>query len=138
MLSRWEPQIYAIFRIVIGFLFFSHGTSKVLGWPPSGMPGKIPVGSIIWFAGVIELVGGFLVIVGLFGSVAAFVLSGEMAVAYFIAHAPHGLHPIVNKGEPAVLYCFAFLYIAAHGSGIWSVDSGINRNKTGPAASLVR
>jgi putative oxidoreductase len=138
MLSRWEPQIYAILRIVIGFLFFSHGTSKLLGWPPSGMPGKLAVGSLPWFSGVIELVAGFLILIGLFSSVAAFIASGEMAVAYFMAHQPHGTHPITNKGEAAVLYCFVFLYIAARGSGMLSVDSAINRNKRGPAASLVR
>ncbi|MGZ7033425.1 MAG: DoxX family protein [Thermoanaerobaculia bacterium] len=129
MLSRWEPQIYAIFRLVTGFVFFSHGTSKLLGWPPSGMPGKLAVGSLLWFSGIIELIGGFLIMIGLFASIAAFICSGEMALAYFMAHQPHGLHPLTNKGEPAVLYCFLFLYIAAHGSGIWSVDSALNRNR---------
>ncbi len=127
MLSRWEPQIYAIFRIVTGFLFFCHGTSTLFGWPPRQMPGNVAVGSLIWFSGVIQLVGGALIVIGLFGAFAAFICSGEMAVAYFIAHAPHGYHPLANKGELSVLYCFAFLYVAAHGSGIWSVDAAIQR-----------
>jgi putative oxidoreductase len=119
ILGRFTGPIYAIFRIVFGLLFMQHGLQKVfgmLGGPKAGAP-------LILAAGWIELVTGFLILIGLFTGIAAFIASGEMAVAYFMAHAPHGLWPIVNKGEAAVLYCFAFLFMAAYGSGIWSVDS---------------
>jgi putative oxidoreductase len=118
--ARWSAIAFALFRIVTGSLFASHGAQKlfaVFGGPAAtGKP-------LLLTAGVIELVGGLLVAVGLFARPAAFLASGEMAVAYFMAHAPGGFWPIVNKGEPAVLYCFAFLFIAAHGAGIWSLDS---------------
>jgi putative oxidoreductase len=118
--ARWSAIAFALFRIVAGLLFASHGAQKlfaVFGGPAAtGKP-------LLLTAGVIELVGGLLVAVGLFARPAAFVASGEMAVAYFMAHAPGGFWPIVNKGEPAVFYCFAFLFIAAHGAGIWSLDS---------------
>jgi putative oxidoreductase len=118
--ARWSAIAFALFRIVAGVLFASHGAQKlfaVFGGPAAtGKP-------LLLTAGVIELVGGLLVAVGLFARPAAFVASGEMAVAYFMAHAPGGFWPIVNKGEAAVFYCFAFLFIAAHGAGIWSLDS---------------
>ena len=118
--ARWSAIAFALFRIVAGLLFASHGAQKlfaVYGGPAAtGKP-------LLLTAGVIELVGGLLVAVGLFARPAAFVASGEMAVAYFMAHAPGGFWPIVNKGEAAVFYCFAFLFIAAHGAGIWSLDS---------------
>ena len=118
-LERFTEPIYAIFRIVFGMLFASHGAMKVfgiLGGPKASAP-------LILAAGWIELVTGILITVGLFTGVAAFIASGQMAVAYFMAHAPQGFWPVVNKGEVAVLYCFAFLYMAARGSGLWSVDS---------------
>jgi putative oxidoreductase len=118
--ARWSAIAFALFRIVAGVLFASHGAQKlfaVFGGPAAtGKP-------LLLTAGVIELVGGLLVTVGLFARPAAFVASGEMAVAYFMAHAPGGFWPIVNKGEAAVFYCFALLFIAAHGAGIWSLDS---------------
>jgi putative oxidoreductase len=118
--ARWSAIAFALFRIVAGLLFASHGAQKlfaVFGGPAAtGKP-------LLLTAGVIELVGGLLVAVGLFARPAAFVASGEMAVAYFMAHAAGGFWPIVNKGEPAVFYSFAFLFIAAHGAGIWSLDS---------------
>lgn len=120
-LKPYEPQIYALFRIVTGFLFLWHGSQKVLGFP-----GEVPAGAppfILWTAGPIELIGGILVMIGLFTSVAAFLSSGLMAAAYWMAHGTQALLPIMNHGELAVIYCFAFLYIAAHGSGIWSVDA---------------
>jgi len=133
MLSRWEPQLYAILRIITGLLFASHGTQKVLGYPPGGMGTKIAVGSLPWFSGVIELVCGLLIAAGFFASIAAFIASGEMAVAYFIAHAGKGFHPLVNHGELAVVYCFLWLYVAARGSGIWSIDS-VRPGRTARAA----
>ena len=118
-LERFTDALYAVFRIVFGLLFFSHGAQKVLGlFGGEKVPGGLPL-----VAGWIELVTGLLILIGLFTGVAAFIASGEMAVAYFMAHAPHHWWPVVNHGEAAVLYCFAFLYMAARGSGIWSVDS---------------
>ena len=120
-LGRYSTYIYAIFRIVFGFMFMVHGAQKLFGWPPSKQP--MEVAGIILVAGIIELVCGFLVMIGFFSSFAAFLASGTMAVAYFMAHQPGGALPIMNGGELAVVYCFAFLYIASRGSGVWSVDS---------------
>lgn len=117
-LERFTDELYALFRIVFGLLFFSHGGQKIFGWfGGQKAPGGLPA-----VAGWIELVTGLLILIGLFAGVAAFIASGEMAVAYFMVHAPNHWWPVVNHGEAAVLYCFAFLYIAARGSGIWSVD----------------
>jgi putative oxidoreductase len=117
--ERYAPQVYALFRIVFGFLFLFHGLQKLAGM----FGGQVmPTGSVPWIAGVIELVAGLLVMIGLLTRIAAFVASGEMAAAYFMAHQPKGTWPVENGGELAVLYCFAFLYIAARGAGIWSAD----------------
>ena len=124
MLKRYEPQTYALLRIVAGLLFAMHGSQKLLGWPPSeggGGGGSLP--PLMLAAGVIELVGGLLIAIGLFTSIVAFIASGEMAVAYFMAHFPSDWNPLVNKGELAALYAFVFLHFAARGSGIWSVDA---------------
>lgn len=132
VIGRFTPQAFALLRIVSGLLFMVHGSQKLLGWPPSGKPGTVPPFS--WPAGIsglIELVCGALIVVGLFTGIAAFIASGEMAVAYFMAHASKGgFWPIQNKGELAVLFCFVFLYFAAHGAGIWSIDS-VLRGRTG-------
>ena len=117
----YESQTYALFRIVVGFLFLCHGMQKLFGFPGTMPPGIPPF--VIYIGGPIELVGGFLVMIGLFTRWAAFIASGEMAVAYWMAHGPRALLPIVNQGELAVVYCFAFLFIAARGAGIWSVDA---------------
>ena len=126
-LQRYEPPIYTLLRVVAGFLFFCHGAQKALGWFGGHGGEKLP--PLIMAAGWIELVTGLLIALGLFAAIAAFIASGEMAVAYFMAHAPHGLWPIVNKGEAAVLYCFLFLYIAAHGSGLYSLDTQLARRR---------
>jgi len=126
ILGRHADRVYAIFRIVVGFLFMCHGLQKIFGILGGQ---KADLSTLGGFAGVIELVCGFLVMIGLFASWAAFLASGTMAVAYFLAHFPGGFWPIVNKGEPAVLYCFAFLYIAARGAGPWSVAQAL-RNPT--------
>lgn len=125
-LGRYEPYIYAILRIVVSFLFLLHGTQKLFGFPPTGKPG-MPLNAMMTAAGVIEFVAGLMILFGLFASIAAFIASGEMAVAYFMVHQPQGALPLQNNGEPAVLFCFIFLYIAARGSGIWSIDSLMNR-----------
>ena len=123
-LRSYEAQIYAAARIVFGFLFLAHGVQKFMaGAAPESMPAPM-----FWTAAVLELVGGAMIMIGLLGGIAAFICSGLMAAAYFIAHndfggGAQGLLPINNKGELAVLYCWAFLFIAARGSGIWSVDS---------------
>jgi putative oxidoreductase len=124
-MRRFEPYAFALLRIVTGLLFLVHGTSKLLKWPPAmaeGMPHPLP--PIVLASGTIELIAGLLITLGIFATWAAFIASGEMAVAYFMAHWQFGkasFWPAVNHGEPAVLYCFIFLYIFAHGPGIWSV-----------------
>jgi putative oxidoreductase len=131
IVGRTTGPAFAIMRIVIGLMFLLHGTQKLFGWPPmQGAPkGGLPTIAVV--AGWIELVCGALIVLGLFGGLAAFIASGEMAVAFFIGHAipRHTIVPHVNQGEGAVLYCFVFLYVAAHGSGIWSLDS-ILRKRT--------
>jgi putative oxidoreductase len=126
--ERYAPQVYALFRIVVGFLFLFHGAQKVLGMFGGMGGGTAPMMSMPWIAGVIELVGGILVMVGLFTRVAAFICSGEMAAAYFMVHQPQGTWPIQNQGELAAVYCFAFLYIAARGAGLWSADAAMRRS----------
>jgi putative oxidoreductase len=119
-MSGYEAQSYALLRIVSGFLFMWHGTSKVLGFPMPP-PAEAPA-FVIWVAGTIEMVGGALVMIGLRTREAAFLSSGLMAFAYWMAHGTKALLPIQNQGEMAALYCFIFLFISARGSGIWSVD----------------
>lgn len=123
-LGRYSTYIYAILRIVSGFLFMWHGSQKLLGYPPSGNPSAEGLSPFMAVGGTIELVGGFLIMIGLFTGFAAFLASGMMAVAYFWVHfSMQAFLPIVNKGELAVVYCFLFLYIASRGSGVWSVES---------------
>jgi putative oxidoreductase len=121
----WASRALAALRIVSGYLFVQHGTAKLFAVPHVAMFDHLNLFSLIGLAGVLELVGGALVLVGLFTRFAAFILSGEMAAAYFIAHASHGnvLLPTLNEGEAAVLYCLIFLLIAAAGGGAWSIDS---------------
>jgi putative oxidoreductase len=121
ILGRFAPQFYALLRIVAGLLFACHGAQKLLGVFGGT---RVPMFTQLWAAGVIELAGGILIAIGFFASLAAFIASGEMAVAYFQAHAPRGSVPLTNNGELAVLYCFLFLYIAARGNGRWSVSGG--------------
>lgn len=131
-LRPWEERIYAAARIIVGLLFMQHGLQKIFGLF-GGVPADTPA-AIQWSAGLIELVGGALVAVGLFAAPAAFVASGMMAVAYFMAHQPRALFPIVNGGEPAILYCWFFLLVAARGAGIWSVDAS-RAGSTAPTRS---
>jgi putative oxidoreductase len=107
-----------------GLLFFTHGSAKLLVWPTTQMfPEGVPLFSFMGLTGILEVVGGILIVLGLFTRYAAFVLSGMMAVAYFMAHAPQGFHPILNGGELAIMFCFVFLYLAAMGGGPWSLDA---------------
>lgn len=121
-MRAYEAETYAAMRAVAGFLFLWHGVQKLFGFPPLPPGIEIPA-FVTWVAGPIELVGGMLVMLGLFTRLAAFLASGLMAFAYWMAHGPKALLPIVNGGEPAVLYCFVFLFIAARGGGKWSVDA---------------
>jgi putative oxidoreductase len=126
--ARYSPYVLSIVRIVVALLFLEHGTSRLFGFPsPLPTPEFL---SLYWFAGAIELVGGALLLPGLFTRSVAFIISGEMAAAYFMSHAPHGFFPIINRGDPAILYCFIFLYIAFAGAGPWSVDA-LMRSKQG-------
>ena len=133
ILKPLNDHTYSLLRIFAGAMFMLHGTQKLLGWPPGQGGGARPaLASIPGIAGLIELVCGALLVVGLLTTIAAFVASGEMAVAYWMAHAPQGFIPTINKGELAVLYCFVFLYIAANGAGLWSIDHLIwGRRATG-------
>lgn len=125
-LNQFAPYAYALLRIVAGLLFAMHGSQKLLGIPGNQDP--VAIASMMGLAGIIELVGGLLIAIGLLTQIAAFIASGEMAVAFFMAHAPQGLLPILNDGELSVLYCFIFLFIATYGAGIWSVEG--SRTKT--------
>lgn len=125
-LSKISPLAFALLRIVAGLMFAMHGSQKLFG-VPGGKPQ--PLLSLMGAAGVIEFVGGLLIAIGLLTTYAAFVASGQMAVAYFTVHAPQGPLPILNQGELAVLYCFLFLYIASHGPGILSVESSTRQRR---------
>jgi putative oxidoreductase len=123
-LSRFQPHVLSILRIVSGFLFAFHGAQKLLGWFGGHV---VPMLSLPSVAGILELIGGLLLVSGLFARPVAFLLSGEMAYAYFTVHAPGGTWPIVNRGELAVLYCFIFLYLSTAGPGPWSIDGAWRR-----------
>lgn len=134
-LDRFSPQLLSILRIVSALLFMAHGTSKLLGFPATEMFAEPPPAfSMIWFAGVLELVGGALLALGLFTRPVAFILAGEMAFAYFIGHAPQAPYPVQNGGDAAILYCFIFLYIAAAGPGAWALDNMMFRRRTAASA----
>jgi putative oxidoreductase len=126
----WPDRILAIFRIVAGLIFITAGTTKLFGLPPSPVP-MPPIGllSQIGIGAILEFVGGILIVLGLFTRPVAFILAGEMAVAYFQFHAPGSFWPTVNMGIPAIMYCFFFLYLTFAGAGAWSIDAAIVRSK---------
>ena len=132
MKKDWSPVLLSVLRIVVAFLYIQHGTAKWFAFPAAVMPGGgvVPVGSLFWFAAVIETVGGLLFLFGLFTRPVAFILAGEMAFAYFMIHAGRGFWPLVNQGEPAVFFCFTFLYFAAAGAGPWSLDALLARRRS--------
>ena len=126
--GRWAGDALSLLRIVAALLFLLHGTSKLFGFPPFGRP--LPdVGTLLWIGALLELIGGLMLLVGILSRPVAFILSGEMAVAYWMFHAPQSTFPSVNMGEPAILFCFVFLLIAAAGPGPWSLDASRRRQK---------
>ncbi len=125
----WTPRALALLRVVTAFLFLQHGSAKILHFPYVAMFDALPIMSLTGAAGLLELVGGALLLVGLWTRPVAFIVGGEMAVAYFVAHAPQGnvLSPMMNQGELAVLFCFIFLFLAIAGAGAWSIDNSRQR-----------
>lgn len=121
--ATWSPRLLGLLRIILGFLYIQHGTAKLFGVPHVAMFDGLQLFSLMGAAGVLELVGGALLLIGLFTRPVAFILSGQMAVAYFLMHAPAAFLPIRNGGEMAVMYCFTFLYLAAAGGGAYSLDA---------------
>ena len=128
-LAAWEPRALSVLRIVTGLLFLEHGTGKLLGFPPSDHAAPTLL-SLIGVQGVLELVGGFLILIGFFTRPVAFILAGDMAVAYFMAHAPKSFFPTINGGQLAILFCFVFLYLVFAGGGTWSTDEKLVRSRT--------
>ena len=134
LLARWRalaPYLLSLLRIVAALLFMQVGTAKLFAFPAAVMPGggTAPFGSLAWVAGFLEEFGGGLLLLGLFTRPVAFILSGEMAFAYFLGHAPQGFWPVLNQGSSAALYCFLFLYLSAAGAGPGSVDALISRRR---------
>ncbi len=122
-LNRYQPQVLGLLRIVTALIFIAHGTQKLFGFPAPPPSGSLPpLMSIYGLAGVLELVGGLLILVGFQTRIVAFILSGQMAVAYWMAHAPKSLYPVLNGGDAAILYCFVFLYLVFAGAGAFAID----------------
>jgi putative oxidoreductase len=135
LVSRWRswaPFLLSVLRIISAFLFMQVGTAKLFAFPGAVMPGggTAAMGSLPWIAGFLETFVGLLLLVGLFTRPVAFILSGEMAFAYFMGHAPHGLWPVLNMGTDAIFYCFLFLYFSAAGPGPWSIDALLSRRRS--------
>lgn len=122
-LVTWSPRMLSVLRIITGFIFIPHGTQKLFGLPKPSAQGTVQLFSLMGLAGTLELVGGLLLLFGLFTRPVAFVMSGFMAVAYFMAHAPQGFWPLLNRGDLAVILCFLCLYMAVAGGGEWSLDN---------------
>ncbi len=121
-IASWSPRMLSVLRIITALLYLQHGLSKLFGFPHVALFDNLQLFSLFWFAGVIEIVGSLFLLPGLFTRAVAFIMSGEMAVAYFMVNAPRGFFPILNGGELGVLYCFVFLYFAVAGGGAWSAD----------------
>ena len=130
-LMVWAPRVLSIVRIVVALLFLEHGTQKLFNFPPG--PNHPAFFTLIWWQAIIEIVGGILLALGLFTQPVAFILSGDMAVAYFMSHSPRSFFPVVNAGDSAILYCFIFFYIFFAGPGPWSVDAMWGRGAADPA-----
>jgi putative oxidoreductase len=126
-LAAWAPRALSVLRIITGLMIIEHGMAKLIGYPVVAAFANLKLFSLLGAAGVIELVGGALLILGLLTQPAAFILCGEMAVAYFMVHAPRGFFPLINGGTLAIIYCFACLYLSTAGAGPWSVDAAMKR-----------
>ncbi len=133
-MTDWSSRVLSVLRIMAALLFMAHGLMKLFHFPVAQPGAPDPLPALLMAAAIIEVVGGALLALGLFTKVTAFVCSGEMAAAYFMAHAPAGFWPALNGGEAAILFCFVFLYLAFAGGGMWSVDS--LRGERNPSASL--
>jgi putative oxidoreductase len=127
--STWAPRILSVLRIVAALLFMQHGAQKLFGYPPPQQPIPSPLPALMLVAGILEFFGGLLLLLGIFTRPVAFLLSGMMAVAYFMVHAPQGFYPVLNGGELAALYSFLFLYLSCAGGGAWSVDNMITHRR---------
>ena len=120
-IASWSPRMLSVLRIMTGLLFLEHGTQKLLHFPSPADPAR-PLTKLLLVQGILELIGGVPIAVGFLTRPVAFILAGDMAVAYFMAHAPQSFFPVVNRGDSAILYCFVFLYLFVAGGGVWSVD----------------
>ena len=127
--AEWAPRLLGILRIVAAILFIEHGTQKLFGFPASSH-GAPEAFTLLWFAAILETVGGFLILIGLFTRPVAFILSGQMAVAYWTAHAPQSSFPAINGGDAAILFCFLFLYLVAAGPGAFGIDGLRDGNRS--------
>jgi putative oxidoreductase len=126
-LAAWTPRALSVLRIITGLLIIQHGMAKIIGFPAVAMFAKLEPLSLVGAAGFIELIGGALLILGLWTQPVAFILAGEMAFAYFIGHFPKGFHPLINTGTLAALYCFTCLYLSTAGAGPWSLDASMKK-----------
>lgn len=124
----WAPRLLSLLRIVAGLIFTFHGLQKLLGFPAVSDRGLPEMFTLAWWAGLLELIGGPLIMLGLLTRPVAFLLAGQMAFAYFLAHAPRNFYPVLNGGDAAILYCFIFLYLVAAGPGPWSLDAAMSKN----------
>ena len=125
--ASYAPIMLSVLRIIAALIFLEHGTQKILGFPPGG-PVPLPhPGEMLWWAGMIEMIPGFLLLIGLYSRTAAFLAAGEMAFAYWIGHFPRNFWPVDNGGDAAILYCFIFLYILCAGPGPWSLDAMVSK-----------
>jgi putative oxidoreductase len=137
--ATWEPRMLSILRIMVGLLFMEHGTQKIFNFPPRPNASAFALFTLVpGLAGVLELGGGILIALGLFTRPVAFILSGEMAFAYFMAHAPRGFYPYNNGGSLAVLFCFVFLYLFVAGGGAWSLDRVLRRSGASTSGATAR
>ena len=125
----WAPRVLSILRIIVAFLYIAHGTQKLFGLPGAGAAPPFDLMTLRGASAILETFGGALLLIGLFTRPVAFILSGHMAFAYFIGHAPQGFWPILNRGELAIMFCFVFLYLAAAGGGPWSLDAAFRTNR---------
>ena len=128
-LALWAPRVLSVLRIVAALIFIEHGTQKLFGFPAPPQAGLPAAMTLSWFAAVLEVFGGLALLLGIFTRPVAFILSGEMAVAYWYAHFPRNFYPVLNGGDAAILYCFVFLYLAAAGPGPWSLDRLLRRRR---------